>query len=372
MTDVFHRFDEAQADWRDLWASAPASPYQAYPFLSAWFETVGKARALTPLLVVDRGPDGRASALLPLCAARRSGLSIGLFLGGSESNLCLPLVAPQAHYDAARLRALLVEAAVRAPEPVDLFCLRNQPRRFEGVDNPLAFANARPSASSAYGAILPASMEELAAKISKESRKKARKKEARLAAIGALSYEHRARGQRGDEILAALRRQKSARFAGKGVSADLNGEALPDFLSRLSRESGDGALELHALSVGGRIVATYAGVVARGRFSAMLNSYEMEPEIARCSPGELLLHALLRNLVARGVTRFDLGAGEARYKNAVCDETIDLCDLVLPVTARGRALAPLLSGYLRLKRFVKQTPTLANAYYRVTARRAPA
>jgi len=70
-------------------------------------------------------------------------------------------------------------------------------------------------------------------------------------------------------------------------------------------------------------------------------------------------------LVARGMTHFDLGAGEARYKSSVCNETIELYDAILPVTARGFLAAPMLTAYLRLKRRVKQTPSLINAYQRV-------
>jgi len=103
------------------------------------------------------------------------------------------------------------------------------------------------------------------------------------------------------------------------------------------------------------------------RFSAMLNSFEQDEAIARCSPGDLLLHALMRHLVARGMIHFDLGAGEARYKSSVCNETIELYDAILPVTARGFLAAPMLTAYLRLKRRVKQTPSLINAYQRLRA-----
>jgi CelD/BcsL family acetyltransferase involved in cellulose biosynthesis len=67
----------------------------------------------------------------------------------------------------------------------------------------------------------------------------------------------------------------------------------------------------------------------------------------------------MRDLVARGFAYFDLGVGEARYKEAVCDETIALYDLVIPVTARGALAAPLLRIFLDGKRHVKQTPWLS-------------
>jgi CelD/BcsL family acetyltransferase involved in cellulose biosynthesis len=360
--DVYAEFDDARADWDELLRVAAVSPYQSCRFLSVWFETLGRFDGAVPFIVVARDAEGRPQALLPLCLYRRGPLKVALFLGGRESNFNLPLLRPGARYDEAALRALLVEASRRAPVSPDLFYLRNQPKRFEGVDNPLAFANARRSASDAYGVSLPERVEDLAERLSKDARKKLRKKEARLAEFGEIAYEHCATGNRAQEILTALIEQKAARFSDKGVDLAYDASRLEAFLKGLVD---GGGLELHALSVGGRIVAAYAGVVRGARFSAMINSFDMDEEIARSSPGDLLLHALMRNLVGRGMTAFDLGAGEARYKNAVCDETIELCDVIAPISAQGALAAPLFSAFLRLKRRVKQTPALSRAYYRL-------
>jgi CelD/BcsL family acetyltransferase involved in cellulose biosynthesis len=80
-----------------------------------------------------------------------------------------------------------------------------------------------------------------------------------------------------------------------------------------------------------------------------------------------LLQALLRNLVSRGFTHFDLGVGEARYKNAVCDETIELCDVVVPVTLKGALAAPLLATFVAAKRKIKQNPSLMRFAVRAKA-----
>jgi CelD/BcsL family acetyltransferase involved in cellulose biosynthesis len=370
MISVFTRLADARQDWTELLERAAISPYQTYSFLSAWSDTIGRAEGARPFVIVARDESGRPRAILPLCIQRRAGVDFALFLGGRESNFNLPLLDPDARYDERGMRALLIEAARAADNPPDLIYLRNQPRRFEDVDNPLAFAWARPSPSFAYGTTLPSRVEDLTGRLSKDTRKKLKKKEARLAEMGALSYEHCATGARGAEILAALIRQKSARFSELGVDISFDRLAVGQLLDRLSREAGDGALELHALSVGGRVVAAYAGVVRGGRFSGMLNSFEMDEAIARSSPGDLLLHALMRNLVSRGMTHFDLGTGEARYKSAVCDETIELCDVVMPVSARGAVAAPLFSAYLRLKRRVKRSPALSRFYYRARRLRA--
>lgn len=357
---VFTCFDDARADWRALSREATISPYQSFEFLSEWFSFFSPPDAATPFLIVARDETGRPNALLPLCIVSMGGIRFAEFLGGREANFNLPLLRPDAHHDEKSLRWLLQEAANRAPAPPDLYYLRNQPRQFETAYNPLVFQSAQPAASSAYSTMLPATVAELTARVSRETRKKLRRKEARLAELGRVVYEHQVAGTRGHALIEALLEQKSTRFQGLGNEERSRLSAL---LHRLLETQGDFALELHGLSLDGRFVAAYAGIRRGGRFSAMLNSFDMEEAIARCSPGDLLLHALMRNLVERRMTSFDLGAGEARYKKAVCEETVPLYDVILPVSERGAMARPLFLAFLAIKRRAKRSPVILRRYY---------
>lgn len=361
--NVFERFEDARADWEELFAEAPASAYQAYDFARIWFET--RAGGLRPMIVVARAADLRPIALLPLALERRGPLRIARFLGGKDSNFNLGLFRRGVAFEEKDIRELLREAARSAPERVDLFLLGNQPRVFDRVSNPLVLRGSRPSPSFAYGTALPAQASELDARLANDARKKLRKKQARLEKLGALAFEHAATGARAREIADALLAQKSARLREASVDASFDRPDMRDFVRRLSAATGDGALETHALTLDGRIIATYAGLTHGGRFSAMLNSFDMDEEIARSSPGDLLLHALLRNLVARGFTHFDLGVGEARYKNAICDETFELFDTIAPASPKGAVAAPLLAALLQAKRKIKQTPWMSRSLARL-------
>jgi CelD/BcsL family acetyltransferase involved in cellulose biosynthesis len=72
----------------------------------------------------------------------------------------------------------------------------------------------------------------------------------------------------------------------------------------------------------------------------------------------LLLHHLIRHCCERGLTVFDLGAGEADYKSHICDGTDALFDLAVPVTAKGQAAAFVQDMAGQLKRRMKQSPRL--------------
>ncbi|MGA8172855.1 MAG: GNAT family N-acetyltransferase [Methylocystis sp.] len=350
--DVFDRLSDAREDWLTLFENASYSPYQNYDYVDAWFETIGKAREIHPMIVVARDPDGAPIALFPLATRDAFGVRVAEFPCGRESNLNLWLCRSGTQLDA---RALLLAAARGRSNPPDLFHLRNQPRRFGAFDNPLAAGDASPSPSFAYGAALPADIEALDNHVSKASKKKLRQKEKRLKELGSLSYEHAATGARAREIVATLIEQKSARLARAGMEGVFTDPGMRAFFERACDM---GAVEAHAMRLSGRVVATYIGLPGGGRFSGLANSFDTDAEIARCSPGDILLHALLRNLVERGFTSFDLGVGEARYKDAVCDETIELYDLVLPVSNRGALAAVALRGFLRWKRLAKHTPWL--------------
>jgi CelD/BcsL family acetyltransferase involved in cellulose biosynthesis len=306
------------------------------------------------MIVIARDATRRPLALLPLAIERRGYLRIASFIGGSDSNFNLGLFRRDLEFGEDAILRLLKTAARSAMLRPDLFFLRNQPSRFDGVANPMVLSVSRPSPSSAFGTALPDVAKALDARVSKDARKKLRKKEARLAELGEIRYEHRASGALASEIVRSLIEQKSKQFGSRFESA-----AFVAFLERLSSFRAERSLELHALTFSGRIIATYAGLTHRGRFSAMLNSYDMDEQLARCSPGDLLLHALLRNLVARGFTRFDLGVGEARYKNSVCEEKIDLYDTILPITLKGAAAVPVLTGLQRMKGKIKRNAWMA-------------
>jgi CelD/BcsL family acetyltransferase involved in cellulose biosynthesis len=345
---VYSGLEEARAAWRQLYDASPVSPYQNYDYVRLWFDAFARELGVEPHIAVATDCDETPLALLPLAIRPILGLRVAEFPCGRESNFNLALVRPGATLD---FRSLLLEAARGAPKAFDLYFLRNQPRRFGGRENPLVFSDAGRSPSAAYGGALLSERRR-----SNRAGKKAAYRLRRLTAQGALAFEHAATGARRKEIVATLCAQKAARLAHLGRSNPYSMEAMRCFLAALAEES---RLEAHAMTISGQIVATYVGVVNRGRFSVLANSFDAESPAARFTPGEFLLNALLENLASRGFANFDLGIGEAQYKEAVCDEAIELYDTVLAVSPAGALVAPFLRASLACKRSIKRTPWLS-------------
>lgn len=357
--ETFERPWPALRAWREIEAFGAGSAYQTLGFALPWYEHLGAVSGATPLVVVGYDTQERPCLILPLAVLRRGPARIAMFAGGKHSNLNLPLLRPGFSLSPDGARDLLLSAGRASSASVDCFVLLNQPVEWGGASNPFAALGANPSASFAYGATIGRDAEAFLKRIdSASTRKKLRAKERKLAELGPLTYERATDVERARTILEAFVDQKTLRFSQKNRDPGFAHVAVRAFLDAMSsgRCGGAAALEFHALSVGERIVATYGGLPRGRAWHGLVNSYNVDPQIARSSPAELLLRHIIRDLGARDFERFDLGIGESRYKNAICDEEIALADLVLPCTALGAAWAPVERTRLAAKRWVKKTP----------------
>jgi CelD/BcsL family acetyltransferase involved in cellulose biosynthesis len=361
--DVFLSLGEARRDWAELEAVSPASPYQAFAFADAWFATIGAARHASQFIVVARDAGGAPLALLPLLRRSFGPLGVVEFIGGKHANFNLALFPPGRGWSAEALLSLLAAAAGRAEARVDLYAFLNQPCDWQGRPNPLAALGGRPSPSFGYKSELPPDFEAWrAARHSRATRKKLRQKAGRLATMGEVSHiiaRDQAEAERTLDALIA-QRQERARAAGS-LDASASAEAQA-FLRQLSTPAPAGArsiMELHALMLDERIVATFAALCGRDRLSGLVVSYEADREIARCSPGELIVQEVVRSAISRGFTTFDLGVGEARYKDECCEATEPLFDTFIATSPLGRLAAFLYDVERRVKRTVKRSPRLS-------------
>jgi CelD/BcsL family acetyltransferase involved in cellulose biosynthesis len=363
--DVFSSLPDARGDWIELEATAGASPYQAYAFAEAWFSTIGAATGARPYIVVARDRFGQPQALLPLARRRLGLLGVAAFLGGRDSNYNLGLFRPGVPWSDAALRSLLLSAARATPSRVDCFALQNQPGAWQGVTNPLAALGGRPSPSFAHKSDLPPSFAAwLDAHASKDAQKRLRRKKARLASMGPVTHVVATDEAHAAQFVGAVVAQKRQRALEGGPANPYESLEAQAFLSRLATRGlaeGRPTMELHALVLGDRVVAALGALAGRTRLSTLVLAHDRDPDIARLSPGSLLLEEAVRSAIERGFETFDLGVGEAPYKSAACETTEVLVDVFVAATALGRAGALVYGLRQRLKARVKRSPLLMTA-----------
>jgi CelD/BcsL family acetyltransferase involved in cellulose biosynthesis len=307
---------------------------------------------------VLRDSGDRPIAILPLAITRRFGTRFAGFIGGKHANYHMGVFAPDfaASLDTDGSRAMLAEVAV-ALGGLDAFAFVNQPTHWQGLANPLAALAAGPSPSSSYKLALNCSDCDgtLRRAMSSHAHKKMKNKRNRFASYGA-SRMGRAEGPAEvARVLRAFLEQKAARFRMMGIANPFDEPGVRAFLEQgsLPRGGAPAALELYSLDVDGRAVATYVGTQQGERFSGMATSFDMEGEIAKTSPGEILLVDLIKLKCQQGVRVIDLGVGEARYKTTICDDKDDLVDSFIPLTTKGRAFATLARAKRAAKRRIK-------------------
>ena len=368
--EAFRSLEAIEPHWRDLEGKAQASPFQRFAFMASYVEKLSRPAGAEPAPVLIRGAGGEPAAILPLEKVRRSGITMLRSIGAKHASFHLPLASPEGADLLAADPVATLRKAAEAAGGADLVMLTQQPVEWEGRANPLALAGSAEAASHAYQTALSGDAKSfIDARLSSDTRKKLRKKRQALGKIGEVKAE-RALTQEGvARTLDAFFAQKERRFAAQGIANPFGDAATQAFIREACAPRGGepAAIELHALNCGGTIVAVFGLATGFSRASGMFTSFADEPAIARCSPGDLLLGDMVRDLIERGFAHFDLGVGEARYKNAFCTEEVRLVDSFLPLTLYGRLGTAVLMTALRMKAAVKRDPRLLGAANRLRA-----
>ncbi|KQP06035.1 acyl-CoA acyltransferase [Methylobacterium sp. Leaf99] len=374
-TEVFSDLASVEALWRGLEADPAvlATPYQRFDWVSAY----ARAEPGTDVRVlVVRDASGRPQVLIPCHVTREHGLRVARVVGAKHANYHMPVFASRA---AASLQPADLAEQLRAAARgagIDAYAFSHQPRFWDGAANPLCFRS-EPSPSDAYGLLLGPDAESTVRRVfSGDARKKLRSKEKKLVeTFGPVAYRVARTDAEVTAYLDAFYAQKASRFAAMGIPNPYADAAVRAFIAAgagRDARSDAPAIEVAALvaTESGRVFAVFAGAVDAARYSGMMTSFDQDPSVGRSSPGDLLLQSLVRDQAERGRRALDLGVGEARYKTNTCDETIELGEVTIPVTLRGRIFALKAVGTARLKRRIKRDPRLSALVTRLRRWRA--
>jgi CelD/BcsL family acetyltransferase involved in cellulose biosynthesis len=361
--EVLTQFGKAETLWREMvQQGALCSRYQHYSWVSHWWQHVGSIAGTSPHVIVLRDETGKPALLLPLVRKKVGPIHAGFFMGGKHTNFNLPVWRPDLLKEPAAGLDKLLEGLRRNGPRIDVLVLLNQPAVWQDAANPLLHWPHMEAPSRAYSGDLMDDFEQLLKeRMGSGSRKKLRQKERQLAAIAPVSYMRACTPEEIDRVLEAFFRQKSERMGELGLSNAFDAPGVKEFAAAAARDidpdTGEPLIELYAALAGDTIIATFGGISANGRLSGMFNSIA-GADFRDYSPGELLLANVIRMACERGLKKFDLGIGDAAYKQVYCKDAEPLYDSVIPVTAAGYIAAPLWRAGLALKSKVKRSDGL--------------
>lgn len=349
---LFHDLASASAPWRGAGARLVGSAYQTESVCRAWFETEGSGT--TPLVVVAGRPEW-PTLVLPLALRRAGPVTIASLPCGSHANYGTALFDPLvwSRPNSPSIIALLQGASARAG--IDAFAFERVPAWWGDAMNPLYALPGQAAVDPAWRTKLDPDRDATLARLrGGPALKKLRAKERKLAELGPVRHLVARDPVERARVFAAFREQKARWFARNGIPNGFEDPATAAFLKALTE--GDTPVEWHALLAGERIVATDGLFVHGGRVSAALNSYD--PEVHRQSPGEILLRDVVGQMAERGMTTFDLGAGDFAYKRHWCDTSDELRDVAIGFTPLGRLAAAAIRIERDMKRRIKADPRL--------------
>jgi CelD/BcsL family acetyltransferase involved in cellulose biosynthesis len=358
--DIVRDMGEAETVWRGLEQSNQLStPYQRFDFLSAWQRRVGTREGVRPFIVIAYDSEHQPLLLLPLGVKRENGARIVRFLGGKHATFNMALWRRDFAATASKADLDALISMIGAHAQADVLALTQQPRRWLDLPNPLALlpsqvsANDCPLLTMAPGAP-PAS------RVSNSFRRRLKGKERKLQTLSGYGYRLATSDADIKRLLDWFFTIKPQRMAAQQLPNVFADPGIEDFIrdACMTKLAGGGhAIDIHALQCDDEVIAIFAGVADKNRFSMMFNTYTLSGN-SKYSPGLILTRDIIDHYAERGTVSLDLGIGSDDYKRLFCKDDEPLFDSFIALTLRGKVAAASLSAFTRLKRLVKHTPAL--------------
>lgn len=364
--EVHERLEAAEAPWRRLEETGVLTPYQRYDWIKPLLDARPLRRGRCAIAVVHdaRGP----AALFPFAVASHFGVKVARIIGTDISNgdwlIMRRDTAPR--LTPVVLTRLFAEVGGQAGG-IDVVVLNSQPPSWLGLANPMLAFPHQPAPDHLY--IAPVAPEDQTGRLSHKHLRNLRRGTRRLEeTMGPVVLRRADSAEEIARVHAAFIEQRTMRFAQMGIENVFAEHWFVDFFKRaatLSLGSGRPAMRLHALYAGDDIVATASGTFCGPHYSQYINSTSSGPA-GKYSLIAILLHQLLAELTAAGITSIDMGLGDFNYKADWTDE-LEVYDGAIGLSAAGKVAARTIMGLRALKRTIKQNPRLFGLFRRLRA-----
>jgi CelD/BcsL family acetyltransferase involved in cellulose biosynthesis len=305
--------------WSEL-AERGGNLFSTWEWADCWLRHYGTGREVLPLVCAE--PDGRTTAILPLCIERHGPLRVARFVGHGAADESGPVCAP-AH----RIRAL--EALAAAPGRWSVM-LAERLVADHGWTPPAGARTLRHEASPVVDAT-GLGWDDYLATRSANFRSQVRRKERRLLREHGLVYRLADDPDRLDGDMDVLFALHGRRWGGAGAFDPLRQAFHRDFARvALTR----GWLRLWLAEVNGTPVAAWYGFRYGG--SEWYYQSGRDPDWERSSVGLVLVAHSLRSAIEDGVSYYRLLRGGESYKDRFATGDVGVATVAVPATAGGR------------------------------------
>jgi CelD/BcsL family acetyltransferase involved in cellulose biosynthesis len=302
-------------------AAAPGQPFHRHTFLRVWLDNFAPTADVRVLVL--RGEGGRLDAALPLLLERTQmyGVPVRQLSAAANPHSCrFDLLARD---PAAAAPALMAHLAARADW--DVLRLMDVPEAGAGW----ALLEAARGGGAAVGAwqsldsphfALPATHAEFLAGLQSKFKANVRRRRKKLEERGPVTFE---RVTGGLELMARLEEGfalEASGWKGRRGTAMAQDAATRGFYMELARNAAyAGELALYFLRLDGKPVAFHFGLLTGGTYFLLKPGYD--ESLKECSPGQLLMDEVVKDLIGRGVRAFDFLGPDMVWKRDWTDRS---------------------------------------------------
>lgn len=339
MDVVIHStFEDAEASWREIEARGVGFVFQSFDWCATWFETIGRALRVEPVLVHVRDPGSGAEMFLPLGIRRqRFGVRVLGFLDGRLADHTAPILSGPTDIAFDESGTTSVLRRVGKAKKADVLDFRHLRARVDDVRNPLVGSRAQAATYGTHSLKLEGTWETFCAeRLSKRHRARNRRRLRQLRESGTPLIVIAAALDQALAILDVALTQKARRYRDTGRTTILANDAYCEFYRRMTtRHHPSGLVHVAALILNEHVLATHWGCVYKKRFVYLLPSFDAGWSSA--SPGRLLLDHLIEWSFRSGLREFDFTIGDESYKLPYCDVSEELYRQIRPCSSIGWA-----------------------------------
>ena len=328
--------EAALRDYAAFCRTAVHGPCQHPVWVRAWIAATGADAVIVTLI-----QDGRPVMKLALEVVAKGPLRIARLIGDNHANGNFAAVARDAAADATASRAAFTRALRKARPDIDLVFLSRQNPRFGGLDNPLAGLATMRSPNISLAVDLAGGFDAVLERHNAaRKRKKLKYQINRFKQAGGHRLIEAATPQEVERLIETFFTLKGASLRSKGIADAFADEEIRAFFRTLFRDAlaeDEPPFLLHAVEVGGEIAAINGLSVTCESVVCEFGTYSHGDP--KSSPGYFIDYTNIEWACGQDKAIYDFSVGDEDYKRSWCDIETWQFETLLPLGAKGHALA---------------------------------
>ena len=306
--------------WDDLIRRTGQDPFLHHAFLRIWLDNFAPRADLEILTLVDS--DGTLRAALPLMRSqtRWAGLPVRELRATTNVHACrFDLLAE--HPEAAA-NTLMDDLGSRRDWDVLVMpevLAGGQARALHKEARRRGWPTGHWASMASPWIRLPPTPEAMAGRLDAKFRANLRRRHRLLEAAGRARVERITDGPDLESVLARGLALEACGWKGRGGTAILSHANTAGFYTELARDQARrGQLALWALYLDDHLAAFQFGLEDRRRYLLLKTAYD--ENLGSCSPGQLLMEAVVNDAIGRGLSEIDFLGAQMPWKQAWTDQ----------------------------------------------------